>query len=200
MNSRSRIIEGAAELFRVYGIKSVTMDAIASHIGISKRTIYEIFSDKDELLKAVLHSMAEKQRELVVKVLGETDNAIKAIFRLLEINREHFQSMSPAFQNDLKKFHNDVLIKSDSCEMPDYRNHIQVIERGIREKLFRKDINPDLANRNLYFIGRSIMDNDMFPYETFSRREVIKNGFINYMRGISTPDGIKLINELESKY
>ena len=200
MDTRSRIIEGAAELFRVYGIKSVTMDAIANHLGISKRTIYEIFADKDELLKGVIHWMAEKQRELVVKVLEETDNAIKAIFRLLEINRDHFQSMSPAFQNDMKKFHNDVHMKSDNSEMPDYRNHIQVIERGIRENLFRKDINPDLANRNLYYMGRAIMDNVIFPFETFSRREVIKNGFLNYLRGISTPAGLKLIDELESKY
>jgi len=200
MDNKSRIIEGAAELFRVYGIKSVTMDAIANHLGISKRTIYEIFSDKDELLKGVLQWMAEKQRDLVLKVLEETDNAIKAIFRLLEINRDHFQSMSPAFQNDMKKFHNEVLMKSDNCDMPDYRNHKQVIERGIGEKLFRKDVNPDLANRNLYYMGRAVMDNDMFPFEAFSRREVIKNGFINYLRGISTPAGLKLIDELESKY
>ncbi len=200
MINRSRIIEGAAELFSVYGIKSVTMDSIANHLGVSKRTIYEIFSDKDELLKGVLQWMAEKQKDLVLKVLEETDNAIKAIFRLLEINRDHFQSMSPAFQNDMKKFHNEVLMKSDNCEMPDYRNHMQVIERGIREKLFRKDINPDLANRNLYCMGRAVMDNDLFPFETFSRREVIKNGFINYLRGISTPAGLMLIDELESKY
>jgi len=176
------------------------MDEIATHLGISKRTIYEIFSDKDELLKCVLQWMAEKQRDLVLKVLEETDNAIKAIFRLLEINRDHFQSMSPAFQNDMKKFHNEVLMKSDNCDMPDYRNHKQVIERGIGEKLFRKDVNPDLANRNLYYMGRAVMDNDMFPFEAFSRREVIKNGFINYLRGISTPAGLKLIDELESKY
>ena len=50
MDNRNRIIEGAAELFRTYGIKAVTMDSLASHLGMSKRTIYEVFSDKDELL------------------------------------------------------------------------------------------------------------------------------------------------------
>jgi AcrR family transcriptional regulator len=54
MEIRNRIIEGAAELFKNYGIKSVTMDSLANHLGISKRTIYEAFSDKDELLTGVL--------------------------------------------------------------------------------------------------------------------------------------------------
>ena len=63
MDNRERIIEGAAELFKTYGIKSVTMDSLANHLGMSKRTIYEVFSDKDELLIGVLKRMAEKQKE-----------------------------------------------------------------------------------------------------------------------------------------
>ena len=79
MDNKERIIEGAAELFRIYGIKSVTMDSLATHLGMSKRTIYEIFADKDELLIGVLKFMAEKQKELVKRVLDESENAIVAI-------------------------------------------------------------------------------------------------------------------------
>ena len=146
MDNRIRIIEGAAELFRTYGIKSVTMDSLAGHIGMSKRTIYEVFSDKDELLIGVLNWMAEKQKELVKRVLDESENAIVAIFKLLEINRDHFQQMSPAFQADLKKFHHEVLMKkADKCEMPDYSNNLEVIEKGIKEGLYRTDVNVELV-------------------------------------------------------
>lgn len=201
MGIKDRIIEGAAELFKTYGIKSVTMDSLANQIGMSKRTIYEVFSDKDELLMAVLTRMAHKQKELVKKVLDESENSIVAIFRMLEINRDHFQDMSPAFQADLKKYHHDVLMgKGDKSEMPDYRNNQQVIVNGIKEELFRKDINPDLANRCLYNLARSIMDDDLYPYELFSRREVIRNIFINYLRGISTQKGLDLINNLEENF
>jgi AcrR family transcriptional regulator len=201
MDNRDRIIEGAAELFRTYGIKSVTMDSLATHLGMSKRTIYEVFSDKDELLIGVLKWMAEKQRELVKKVLGDSENSIVAIFKLLEINMTHFQDMSPAFQADIKKYHHEVLInKADKCEMPDYRSNIQLIERGVKEKLFRKEINPDLVNRCLYSLVRSLMDQDLYPFEQFARREVVKNVFINYLRGISTKEGIELINKLEAKF
>jgi TetR/AcrR family transcriptional regulator, cholesterol catabolism regulator len=198
MQIRDRIIEGAEELFRTYGIKSVTMDSLANELGISKRTIYEVFSDKDDLLIAVLRHMAIRQKEQVKKVLDESENSIVAIFRMLEINKDYFQDMSPVFQSDLKKYHRDVLMKgSDIADMPDFRNNRQVIENGIREKLFRDDINADLANRCLFNLGRSVFDNNMYPFEMFHRRDVIRNIFINYLRGISTQKGLDLINKLE---
>jgi AcrR family transcriptional regulator len=201
MEIKDRIIDGAAHLFRIYGIRAVTMDSIAGHLGISKRTIYEVFSDKDELLADVLKWMGEKHKALVSRILNDSENAIDAIFRLLESSMDHFQDMSPAFQADLKKYHYEVLINiTDKSDMPDFRNNVQVIERGIKERLFRKDINPDIVNRCLYSLGRSPMDFDLYPYEEFNRRDVIKNVFINYMKGIATKEGIELINRLEAKF
>lgn len=201
MDIRDRIIEGASGLFKTYGIKAVTMDSLASHIGMSKRTIYENFSDKDEILEAVLQVMAERQKSLVKKILDESDNAIDAIFTLLETNRDHFQEMSPAFHADIRKYHREVLInKVEKSEMPDYRNNIDVIEKGIRQELFRKDINPDIVNRCLHAIGRSTMDGELYPFEEFSRRDVIKNVFISYLRGISTEIGIQLIEKHTAKF
>jgi AcrR family transcriptional regulator len=201
MDIKDRIIEGAAELFKTYGIKSVTMDSLANQFGMSKRTIYEIFADKDELLMAVLTRMNEQQKEMIRKVLAESENSLVAIFRMLEVNRDNFQSMSPAFLADLKKYHFEVLMKkADKSEMPDYRNHQEIIENGITEGLFRPEINPDLANRCLFNLGSSIMNNDQYPYEQFSRRDVIRNIFINYLRGISTQKGLLLIDKLEEKF
>jgi AcrR family transcriptional regulator len=201
MDNKERIIEGAAELFRTYGIKSVTMDSLAGHLAMSKRTIYEVFADKDELLIGVLKWMTEKQKELIKRVLAESENAIVAIFKLLQINRDHFQQMSPAFQNDLKKFHHEVLMKeANQYDMPDFRNNREVIEQGIKEKLFRKDINTDVVNRCMYYLGRAIMDNDLYPFEEFTRQDVIRNVVINYLRGISTSAGVDLINKLEPKF
>jgi AcrR family transcriptional regulator len=198
MEIKERIIESAAELFRMYGIKAVTMDSLATYLGISKRTIYEVFADKDELLIGVLKWMAEKQSKLVTRVLQESENAIVAIFKLLEINWNHFQQMSPSFPEDLKRYYHKVLMKKlNQHEMPGYRDHIEVIERGINENLFRKDINPDLVSRCLHSLLKSTIDQNLYPYEEFSRVEVVKNVFINYMRGIATTNGLELINKLD---
>jgi AcrR family transcriptional regulator len=201
MDIKDRIIEGAASLFKTYGIKSVTMDSLANQFGMSKRTIYEVFADKDELLTAVLSRMNQQQKEMIHKVLAESENSLVAIFRMLEVNRDNFQSMSPAFIADLKKYHHEVLMKKmDKSEMPDYRNHQEIIEKGVTEGLFRTDINPDLVNRCLYNLGMAIMNNDVYPYDQFSRRDVIKNTFIIYLRGISTHKGLLLIDKLEEKF
>ena len=201
MDIRTRIIDGAADLFKTYGLKMVTMDSLAGHLGMSKRTIYEVFEDKDELLVEVLKQMAKKQQNLMEKILNESGNAINAIFRLLEINMDFFQNTSSAFQADLKKYHHEVLMKKyDKCDMPDYRNNQQIIDRGIKERLFRKDINSDLANRCLYSLSRSVLDFELYPYENFTRKEVIKQSVINYLRGISTQEGLELINSLERKF
>jgi AcrR family transcriptional regulator len=199
MDIKRRITEGAAEQFRMYGVKAVTMDSLANHLGMSKRTIYELFSDKDELLIGVLDLMNQKQEELLANVLKESENAIIAIFKLIEINQVHFQQISPAFQADIKKFHYELLVKnSKRGGMPDFRNTQQVIERGITEKLFRPDINVDLVNRCLYLLGRTVFDNNLFPFDEFSRKDVLKNSLNNYLRGISSPEGLNLIDKLES--
>jgi len=66
--------------------------------------------------------------------------------------------------------------------------------------LFRADINADLVNRCLHNLGRSIIDNNLYPFEMFERRDVIRNIFINYLRGISTQKGLDLINKLEKNF
>jgi hypothetical protein len=77
---------------------------------------------------------------------------------------------------------------------------VKVVIKGIEDNLFRSDINPHLVNRCLFAMGRSIMDTEVYPFELFSRREVIKGTYINYLRGISTPLGIELINKLEENF
>jgi len=201
MDIRDRIIEEATESFKTFGIKTVTMDTLASQLGMSKRTIYEVFSDKEELLIAVLSRIAQQQKDLVKKVLDESENSISAIFRMLEFSRDNYQYLNPAFQSDLKKYHHDLLLKSEeSLEMPDYRDHYLVIEKGIKEGLFRKDLNTELINRGLYNLGRSLMDNDQYPFDKFTRRDVIRNIFISYLRGISTLKGLELIDRLEANF
>ena len=91
VGNKEHIILVATELFKNYGIKSVTMDTLANQLGISKRTIYEAFSDKDEPLMAVLKNIAYQQKELINRVIDESENSIVAIFRMLEFTEIIFK-------------------------------------------------------------------------------------------------------------
>jgi TetR/AcrR family transcriptional regulator, cholesterol catabolism regulator len=200
MDYRQRIIEEAAGMFRTYGIRAVTMDMLATQMGISKRTIYEVFKDKDELLQGVLKWMAVRQREVLTKILNETDNVIEAIYKLLDLMNAHFQSMSPSFQMDMKRYHNEMIKNlSNKNELPYYRNNAEIINRGIKEGIFREDINVEIANKCLLEVERVSNDKSVFPPDDFMNKDVIRTFYINYLRGISTQKGLDLINFYDKK-
>jgi TetR/AcrR family transcriptional regulator, cholesterol catabolism regulator len=200
MDQKQRIIEEAAVMFRTYGIRAVTMDMLANQMGISKRTIYEVIRDKDELLQGVLKWMTIKQSEVMTKIFGESENVIEAIFKLLDLMKEHFQNMSPAFQMDMKRYHNEMVKNlSERNELPYYRNNSDIIKRGIKEGIFREDIDIEITNKCLLEVVRMSNDKNVFPTEDFLNKDIIRNFYINYIRGISTQKGLDLINYHEKR-
>ncbi|MCX6301323.1 MAG: TetR/AcrR family transcriptional regulator [Bacteroidia bacterium] len=200
MDYRQRILDEAAIMFRTYGIRAVTMDMLANQMGISKRTIYEVFKDKDELLSGVLKWMTVRQREMTTKVFNESENVIEAIFKMLDMMQEHFRNMSPAFQMDMKRFHNDLVTKlTEADELPYYSNNADVLKRGIKEGIFRKDIDLKITNKCLLEVIRMSNDKEVFPPEDFINKDIIRDFYINYLRGISTQKGLDLINYYERK-
>lgn len=200
MDTRLKIIAAAAELFRTYGIRAVTMDMLATNMGISKRTIYEKFNDKDELLVGVLKWMSEKQKEMNVRVFKESENVIAGVFRLFILMNEHFRAMSPAFKLDMEKYHNDIINKlKETGEMPYSNDNAEMLKRGIKEGLFRRDIDISISNKCLLEMLRMSADNNTFNTENLSKAVVFRDFYINYLRGISTPRGLELINYYEAK-
>ena len=193
MDYKQRIIEEAAFMFRTYGIRAVTMDMLANNIGISKRTIYEVFRDKDELLSGVFIWMTAMQRDLITKILNESDNVIEAIFRMIGKMHDHFLTMSPAFQMDIRRSYQDIIKSLGEQETPYYAINSEILRRGINEGIFRDDINIEITNKCLLEVARISNDKNVFPPEDFMNRDVIRNFYINYLRGISTQKGLDLI-------
>jgi AcrR family transcriptional regulator len=200
MDYRQKIIEEAAVMFRTYGIRAVTMDMLAANMSISKRTIYEVFNDKDELLKGVLKWMSQKQQELITRVFSESDNVIEAIFKMIDLMADHFQKMSPAFQMDMKKLHRDAIVShGESGDLPYFSNNSEVIRRGIIEGVFRNDIDVEITNKCMLEVVRMSNDKNVFPPDAFLNKDVVRNFYINYLRGMSTQKGLDLINFYEKQ-
>lgn len=198
MDIRQRLIEEAAQMFRTYGIRAVTMDMLASQMGISKRTIYEVFSDKDELLQGVMIWMAMKKSELTKNCLESSQNVIEAIFMIMDNMMEHFRKMSPSFRLDMKKYHQSMMLRlREKDELP-YDNSKDILIRGIREGIFRPDIDIELTDRCLKGVTKMSNEKETIP-EDFENEELIRDFFINYLRGISTQKGLDLISQYDKK-
>jgi TetR/AcrR family transcriptional regulator, cholesterol catabolism regulator len=192
MENRERIINEAATLFRTFGIRSVTMDMIAGQMGISKRTIYELFRDKEDLLQGVLRWMGEKQRELTEECLKNSENVIEAIFKIMDYMIGHYKKMSPAFRLDMRRYHNDMVRHmKDNEELP-YNNIRSILVRGMQEGLFREDLDIEITNRCLSGVTKT-SEEDKIDLDN-GDENVLRDLFINYLRGISTQKGLELIN------
>ncbi|HEX3007693.1 MAG TPA: TetR/AcrR family transcriptional regulator [Bacteroidales bacterium] len=196
MEVREKIISGAQKMFMRNGIRNITMDAIAVQLGISKRTIYEKFEDKDELLLCCLELAIAEQRSTGESLLNSSENVIEALIKIVKYNIQVLKTINPAFFQDIKKHY--PLLSRRTIESNDKQNmakFIELLKRGIKEQVFRDAINVEIVAR-LLFEQFKIMNNaEVFPSDKFSKAEVFENLVINFLRGIATEKGWELIEK-----
>ena len=136
----------------------------------------------------------------MTKIFNETGNVIEAIFKMLDQMSDHFQNMSPAFQMDMKRFHREIVETfGEKDELPYYSNNSEILKRGIREGVFREDIDVEITNKCLLEVVRMSNDKSVFPADDFMNKDVIRTFYVNYLRGISTQKGLDLINLYDKK-
>jgi len=136
----------------------------------------------------------------MTKILSESENVIEAIFKIMDLMTDHFQKMSPAFLMDMKRFHSDIMKKlGETNELPYYRNNLEILIKGKKEGVFREDIDIEITNKCMLEVVRMTNDKDLFPPDDFTNKDVIRNFYINYLRGISTTKGLDLINFYDKK-
>lgn len=145
---KERIQKQAHDLFMQYGLKSVSMDDISSAMGISKKTLYQFFSDKETLVVAVVSEILQSNRENCDVSREKSKDAVHEIFLAMELMSELFHHMNPSILFDLHKYYSQgfEIFKSykNGYLYEIIRNNIQ---RGINEELYREDINIDIMTR-----------------------------------------------------
>lgn len=197
---KERIIAESCSLFKRYGIRAVTMDSLASHMGISKRTIYENFSDKDELVMTVMTWMGQQQIQKIYTLQEKSESTIHLVFSIIDEVGKMMQEFNPVLFEDLKRYH--YLIERGTIKLRLQDNldlSMPLLLKGIEEGVFRPDINPEIVNRAAHLIFNMTGNFDQFPRDMFTRTEVVRNVFINFLRGVSTPRGCELIDKCEKE-
>ena len=105
VENKRNIIGKAEELFRLYGVKSVTMDEIARELGISKKTIYQYFKDKDELVCETTTHILECDKHEFDQIQKEAANTIEELFLISKCLRRNLENLNPSILFDLKRYH-----------------------------------------------------------------------------------------------
>ncbi|MEN8157629.1 MAG: TetR/AcrR family transcriptional regulator [Bacteroidota bacterium] len=196
MEVRERIIVESGILFGKYGIRSMTMDALAEEMGISKRTIYERFKDKDTLLSEVLKYYKEKQAEEALAIMDASDNPIEALFRMVKVTINRHAQMNPLFFHDLKKYHTRVFKKlSEPGEIRDSSITEKLLNDGVSQQVFSSQINIEIVNRTLHALFDLFGHDSSMVEAGYHRKDMFDHIIIPYLRGISTEKGVTLLEE-----
>jgi AcrR family transcriptional regulator len=194
METQIRILTKSHELFMLYGIRSVSMDEIANHLGMSKKTIYQYFKDKDALVEGVINIEIEMHQDEFSKYAAISDNAIHEIFLTLDTVEEMLKHMNPSVMFDLQKYHSTAFEKFRTHKNTFFYKIIKAnIERGKQEGLFRADIDIDVLTRYRLANMFLMFDFEHFPSNKFTPIQIISETTDNFLHGMSTQAGLKAI-------
>lgn len=187
-------------LFRKYGFRAVTMDEVARASGISKKTLYQHFSNKEEVVKEV---MLDHQKHLCAhcKVAEEnSNNAIEAYMLVIAEMDKQFRSLNPIVFTELQRFFPSVFKDFQESGMEENVRMVHDnINRGKEEGLYREDLKPELLSKYRIETIMMVLHSDMLMNLDYAMTEVMQVISEHFLYGLLNPKGEKFYNKLKEK-
>ena len=198
--TKDRIREQARNLFFKYGIRSVSMDDLSAGLGISKKTIYQWFKDKDELVQAIIDQENQGMQADCDQCLDDSADAIEEILLTLDRMIQHLKNMNPTVVYDLQKFHFQSF-QSFSENKNKYLLTVitKNLERGIDEGLYRDGLNIAILSRYRLEAMMIAFNQEVFPAPEYNLIEVTMTLIENFLYGVVTPKGYDLIVQYQNE-
>lgn len=197
MEVAENILFKAGELFHKYGIRSISMDEIARELGISKKTIYQYFKDKDDIVYQVIQRKIETEKIEFDAVYDASEDAIDELIRLSHCLRNNLNKINPSLLFDIQKYHPrswDLWIDFKNNFIKN--NVLKSIERGKEEGFFRPQIDAEiLATFRIEQVQISF-DDRIFPRDKFDFTEVQMTLFDHFVHGLLTVKGQEIYDDL----
>jgi len=190
---KDRILKGSEELFMRFGIRSVSMDDVARHLSMSKKTLYHYFADKDEIVTMVAAFHMERDKEQFESFHLSAKNAIDELIKISSCLRKDFQKMNPNLLFDMQKYHATawsawLMHKKGYIKQSIIRN----LNQGIEEGFFRAEINTEVLAIVRLETVQATFEGNVFPSEKYDLGEVNMQLFEHFVQGILTDKGRKV--------
>lgn len=193
---KNEILQKATKMFLDLGFKSVTMDDLAKELAISKKTIYSIYSNKSELVEDCTFHLSEAIYAAVRDLMNEQRHPIDELFGMRSIVLRFLNNEKNAPQYQLQKYFPRLFKRLKDRQLMIMREFLmRNLERGVREGVYRADLNPELVFRLHFFTYFTLKDQDLFPEKLIDPNTAILEHLKYHIRGISTPEGLKFLEE-----
>ncbi len=194
-----RILKGAEELFMRYGIRSVSMDDIARHLGMSKKTLYQHLPDKDELVLDVARLNFERNVQMAEDACRAAKNIIEALVTLSSCIRTCLEFINPAVLFDLQKFHPQAWQAFQDFKRGYLRNSIiRLLEQGIEQGYIREDIDPEVMATMRIEMVQLAFNTELFPGR-YTFVQIQEQLYDHFVYGLVTDKGRKLYQKYKTQ-
>lgn len=195
-----KILEGSETLFGKYGIKSITMDDIAKELGMSKKTLYQYVSDKNDLVEKTLDFHLQRSEHTCELLIQEQNNPIEAMLAIGDFFCQHMKDTNPSLMFDLRKYHPSAFQMLNEYRLDTIVKQIKGnLEVGIKDGFYRHDVNTDIIPRLYVAVVDGILESGFFPRDKFKFEEVVNQMLCYHIHGIATPKGIEYLNSISKK-
>ena len=200
MDNKEKIVAGAGDMFMKFGVRSVTMDDVARELGMSKKTLYQSFTNKDDLVLEVSKAHIEAEKIEFGSVEAESANALDELFRITKCVRKSMQSVNPSLLFDLQKYHPtswDLFLdfKYNFIRAMVERN----VTKGIEEGYYRSEITPDLMAKLRMEQVQMAFDPKVFPPSEYDLVEVQMQVLDHFIHGLLSNKGRELYHTYQKQ-
>jgi AcrR family transcriptional regulator len=196
MDLKERIIESASILFFREGVKSMTMSDIANELGISKRTLYEVFRDKEDLLGNCFDVHIAKADNAINDLTNQTEDVIDSLMQLYSQFLNQMHSFNRSVVHDLRKYHPQLYKKLEQRQKENVYTLLPLLNKGVKQGLIRSDVNFEIILWLVRIQFRALMNYDYLPLDKYSINEFIHTIILNFIRGIATASGNERVDNI----
>ena len=200
MSEEAKILEKCELLFMRYGIKSVTMDDVSRELGMSKKTLYQYFENKEELIHKVTQNHFTCQNKVIEHIIHHSKTAIDEMIGISNWMNTMSKNLNPSLVFDLKKYHpQSWQVFNDHRNTEVYNCIKHNLERGIQEGLYREELDTEVLARIYIARMEMFLDAEIFPYDKFPPEKAFKVFMDYHIRGLATTKGIKYLEKIKSE-
>lgn len=197
----SKLLKQAEKLFMCFGTKSVSMDDIASGLGISKKTLYQNVCNKKALVKAVFRARMDQEKQMMTEIVTTSNDAVEEIVKMAQLIISELANVSASMLFDLEKYHKDLWIELEEYRKGTvYQMIYNNIERGKQEGLYREDVHSEITSRLYLGVQYALFDSSLFELDKYPLSDVFKAHVLHHVRGVATKDGLELLEQYLDNY
>lgn len=196
---KQQYLEKIMQQFMLYGTRSVTMDDISKHLGISKKTLYKHFKDKNEIVSTLMLMDIDSEMELLASLVQSLENAIEETFAFSRVLKEKLKKINTALIYDLEKYHPKTWKMFITHKRVDVYEFIKNnLVRGIEEGFYTKELNPEVVARIYSEKIDMLFNQELFPKEKYKIEHVYSQMISYHLRGIVNEKGRTYLKQRKS--